>query len=114
MIAEALSLRDGVIFAKLRGFSRVVMEVDCLEVVNLWDSRAVSRSVVAPILQEIEGLASSFISFVIKHVMRSANIPAHLCARHACGLEVTGCWMKLPPSFLVASIIADDGGAVCC
>jgi hypothetical protein len=35
MIAKALALRDGVIFAKLRGFSRVVMEVDCLEVVNL-------------------------------------------------------------------------------
>jgi hypothetical protein len=35
MIAEALSLRDGVIFAQLRGYSQVVMEVDCLEIVNL-------------------------------------------------------------------------------
>jgi hypothetical protein len=35
MIAEALSLRGGVIFAQLRGFSRVVMEVDCLEILNL-------------------------------------------------------------------------------
>jgi hypothetical protein len=34
MIAEAISLRDGVIFAKLRGFTRVVMEVDCLEVID--------------------------------------------------------------------------------
>ena len=65
MIAEALALRDGVIFAKLRGFTRVVMEVDCLEVVNLWDSRVVSRSVVAPILLEIEGLALSFTSFIM-------------------------------------------------
>jgi hypothetical protein len=35
LVAEALSPRDGVIFARLRGFPRVVMEVDCLEVVNL-------------------------------------------------------------------------------
>jgi hypothetical protein len=30
MIVEAMSLLDGVIFAKLHGFSRVVLEVDCL------------------------------------------------------------------------------------
>lgn len=35
LIAESLSPRDGVIFAKLRGYSHVVMETDCLEVVNL-------------------------------------------------------------------------------
>jgi hypothetical protein len=40
IIAEALALRDGVIFAKLRGYSRVVIEFDCLEIVGLWDSRA--------------------------------------------------------------------------
>lgn len=50
MIAEALSLREGVIFAQLRGFSRVVMEVDCLEIVNLYNSRAGSSSVVTPVL----------------------------------------------------------------
>jgi hypothetical protein len=65
----------------------VVFEVDCLEVVNLWDSRAGSRSVVSPILQDIEGLASSFIYFVIQHVKRSANVPAHLCAKFACTQE---------------------------
>jgi hypothetical protein len=35
LIVEALALRDGFIFAKLRGFSRVEMEVNCLEVVIL-------------------------------------------------------------------------------
>jgi hypothetical protein len=111
MIAEALALRDGVIFAKLRGFSRVVMEVDCLEIVDLWDSRAGSRAVVAPILQEIEGLSSSFSSFVIQHVIRTSNTLAHLCAKHACTLETTSAWMELPPSFLVSSLQADTLGA---
>jgi hypothetical protein len=34
LIAEVLDLRDGVIFAELRVFSYVVMEMDSLEVVN--------------------------------------------------------------------------------
>ena len=53
LVAETLSLREGVIFAKLRGFQHVIMETDCLEVVNLWKTRSSSRSVVAPILLEI-------------------------------------------------------------
>jgi hypothetical protein len=65
LIAEAMALREGVIFSKLRGFSRLIFEVDCLEVVNLWNSRAVLRSVIAPILLNIEGLVLDFNSFVI-------------------------------------------------
>ncbi|KAK1652130.1 hypothetical protein QYE76_069935 [Lolium multiflorum] len=67
LIAEALALRDGVIFAKLRGFTRVLVETDCKEVVDFWDS---------------------------------PNTPVHLCAKHACTLEVTSCWMNSPPSFV--------------
>lgn len=107
LVAEALALRDGVIFAKLRGFTRVVLEVDCLEVVRLWDSRLFSRSLIAPILAEIEGLASSFISFCIQHVSRNSNFSAHLCAKHASTLEVSSCWMDSPPSFLMTSLMAD-------
>jgi hypothetical protein len=112
MIAEALSLRDGVIFAQLRAFSRVVMEVDCLEIVNLWDSRAVSRSVITPVLLDIEGLASSFTSFIIQHVKRFSNMSAHLCAKLACTQDETSCWMNLVPSFLTVSCQADSAGAV--
>ena len=35
LIAEALALRDGVLFAHLRGYSEVVFESDNLEIVNL-------------------------------------------------------------------------------
>jgi hypothetical protein len=34
LIIEALTLRDGVIFAKFRGFPKVVMETDSLELIN--------------------------------------------------------------------------------
>ena len=57
MIAEALALRDGVIFANLRGYAQVMMETDCQEIVNLWNTRLNSHSVVAPVFFEIEELA---------------------------------------------------------
>jgi hypothetical protein len=40
-------LNQFAIFAKLCDFLRVVMEMDCLEIVDLWDSRADSRAIVA-------------------------------------------------------------------
>jgi hypothetical protein len=60
-------------------------------------------------LVEIEVLASSFLSFIIKHVIRLTNIMAHLCAMLACTLETMSCWMGTP-SFLTSSIIADCAG----
>jgi ribonuclease HI len=104
LVAEALALREGVLFAKLRGFAQVVMEVDCLEVVDLWVTRQASRSLIAPILFEVEELARDFTSFCIKHVKRHSNHSAHLCAKLACTLGVSECWMSSPPSFLVTSI----------
>jgi hypothetical protein len=112
LIAETLALRDGVIFAKLRGFPKVVMETDCLEVVNLWNTRHESRSIVAPLLQEIGGLVLSFSSFSVQHVMRSANHSAHLCAKLACTLMVTSSWIDYTPDFLIVSLLVDRSGSV--
>ena len=106
---ETMALRDGVIFARLRGFSHVIVETDCLEVVNLWKSRHNSRSVVAFLFAEIGELAANFTFFCIQHVNKSANLPTHLCAKHACSLMVTESWTNTRPSFLLTSLIADDG-----
>jgi ribonuclease HI len=101
LIAESLVVREGVRFAKLRGFYHVVMETDCLEAVQLWNTRHSYRSVVAPILLEIGELASSFISFSIQHILRTVNFPAHLCAKRASTLVVTESWLVETLSFLI-------------
>ena len=112
LIAEALSLREGVLFARLRGYAHVILESDCLEIVNLWNTRHGSRSVVAPLLVEIGEHALSFDSFVIQHVNRSANLPAHLCAKHASTLMVAETWLDSTPSFLISSLMANDPRSV--
>jgi hypothetical protein len=88
------------------------METDCLEVVNLWNTRCGSRSVVAPILLELGELSTSYTFFVIQHVSRSANHSAHLCAKFACTLMVTDSWIDVTPDFLVVSLRADGAGIV--
>ncbi|KAF6990787.1 hypothetical protein CFC21_007945 [Triticum aestivum] len=83
------------------------METNSLEVLNLWATRHDSRSVVAPILLDIEELTTSFPSFDICHVVRSTNGPAHICAKHACTIERTDSWLDNTPRFLVSSLLAD-------
>ncbi|KAE8777174.1 Casein kinase I-2-like protein [Hordeum vulgare] len=70
LTTEAFALRDGVRFAALRGFSHVSVEVDCLELVKLWNTRHNSRSIVAPILPEIKELSNIFSSFSLLRVNR--------------------------------------------
>ncbi|KAF7011834.1 hypothetical protein CFC21_026098 [Triticum aestivum] len=86
------------------------METDCQELVQLWHTRHNSRSVVAPNLDEIGELSCDFSVFEIQHVLRSTNLPAHLCAKRACTLNVTECWLEETPSFLVTSLLADCPG----
>ena len=68
LLAEALALRDGAVFARLRGYDQVILETDSLEMVNLWHTRH-DRSVVAPILTEIEEHAS-FLSLLLFNMFR--------------------------------------------
>jgi hypothetical protein len=90
----------------------VVMETDCLEIVNLWNSHHGSRVAVAPILHEIGELVTCFTSFIIQHVLRLANNSAHLCAKHACTLLVTSSWLDCTPDFLVISLMANRSGSL--
>ena len=107
MIAEMLAVREGVLFARLRGYSYVVVESDCLEVVNLCTSRGNSRAVASPIIQEIRELAEIFVSFSIRHVGRNLNVPAHLCAKRASTVTGTDSWLDVSPEFLVPSLLDD-------
>lgn len=107
LITEVLALREGVVFVQLRGFLHVVMEMDCLETVNLWSARRNSRWIVTPILDEIVERSPCFASFSVRHARRDANNSAYLCAKFACTLMVCDCWFSESLDFLVNSILAD-------
>lgn len=50
---EAWACRDGMKLAERRGAVKLCIESDCLELVQLWESRETRRPVIRPILREI-------------------------------------------------------------
>jgi hypothetical protein len=73
LINESLALRDAIIFARGRGFSRAVFEVDSEDLVRLWHNRVKDRSVIKQVLDEISELSLSFTGFSLSHARREAN-----------------------------------------
>lgn len=94
---------------RIEGYSHVILGTDSAKVVNLWNSRHGSQTVVAHIQLEIRELTSLFTSCIIQHVSRTANFPANLCANRACSLMVIESWLDSEPPFLITftSLMAD-------
>jgi hypothetical protein len=67
-MGEALACRDAVVLARQLGLQRVQLETDCLELVQLWNKKELQRSILDPILSEIEEVRLAFIEFVFKYV----------------------------------------------
>jgi hypothetical protein len=72
----------------------------------MWNNRATQRSEYALIFHDIQELASSFSSFCVVHVKRTANRVAHASIQFAASsaFEV---WANVPPSFLL-QVFQDD------
>lgn len=107
IIAEALACRDGADLARNLNLSKVIMETDTLELINLWN-RNVNRSCILPVLYQIQDLTRECISFEFKHVSREANMAAHYTAKNASKSNVVSTWMYQVPVFLHACIQHDS------
>jgi ribonuclease HI len=109
---EALALRDAFKYATERGFTQVIFEVDCAELVKSWQKGQVDRSVIRPILEEIRDISLSFISCNVVSVRREANQVAHCCAKFALVQEGSFTWNVEAPEFLAHSLSADCNPAM--
>ena len=89
LTAEALGLRDGVLFTKEQGFAQVILEVDCYELARRWTESRNDQSIIRPILDEISELGEIFISFSVVFARREPNQAAHSCTRYAVLQEET-------------------------
>jgi hypothetical protein len=97
LTAEALAARDGVLLAQASGFETVILEVDCLTLVNLLRSVDGGRSPIAGIWHEIRELSSDFLCFDISFVNRESNKTAHLCAKLALSSSSECVWKESFP-----------------
>jgi ribonuclease HI len=80
-VAEALSLRHAMSLAGEEGFDKLVIESDCLSLVQRVKSLEIDRSHVGVVVQDIKALVSGFSSVFFNHVYRHCNVAAHTLAR---------------------------------
>jgi ribonuclease HI len=107
LTVESLAFRDDVVYARSRGFTNVVFEVDSEDLVRLWQNRANDLSVVKQVLDEISELSLLFTKFSLVHARREANQAAHSCAKYISLHDGSFSWDAEPPAFLVHSLGAD-------
>jgi hypothetical protein len=62
-----MACRDGAKFAAQLSIQRVVIETDCLQVVQLWNKVETQLSIIDPILREIDELRFVFQEFSFFH-----------------------------------------------
>jgi hypothetical protein len=63
------------------GLRRVQLESDCLQVVQLWKRKDMHRSILDPILKEMEEISLAFHDFSFPHNSRNYNMAVHCLAR---------------------------------
>ena len=96
LTTEAYACRDGMILAERHGVTQLCLETDCQEVVTLWENRGNSRSVIHPILMEIQERSLQFQAFSFIHASRLCNKVAHELAKQADGTVETVVWHESP------------------
>jgi hypothetical protein len=78
---EALACRDGIQMAQQLRITKLCLETDCLELINLWKAPDTQRSAVGLIIHNIRHISRSFIEFTFIYTNRTCNSVAHECAR---------------------------------
>ena len=106
-MAEALALRDGLRLAQQIGSNNIIIQSDCLMVVDTMKDGGFSATSAAPIFDECQVLRSDFVSCAIEYCNRETNEVAHLLARTSLAEKASCTWADEPPSFIVAAL-ADD------
>ncbi|XP_019167154.1 PREDICTED: uncharacterized protein LOC109162903 [Ipomoea nil] len=101
--AEALAIRDSLIWLRSHTESNILVETDSQQVVQCYNSN-LGDSSFHLLLADIKNLMSMFAHSSLVFVKRSANQAAHLLVRQS--VSVSGCseWFMNPPlSFVILS-----------
>lgn len=81
-MAEAFALRDGLLIARQLSCNRIIVQTDCLEVVNCMRD-GFSATAAAAVFDECQTIWEWFDVISIEHCNREANQVAHGLARNS-------------------------------
>ncbi|XP_019177883.1 PREDICTED: uncharacterized protein LOC109173080 [Ipomoea nil] len=97
-MAEVLAAKEALIWlAGLQG-SRFILESDCLEFCNAFNSSMVDYSYVGTIIKQCLAIARDIGDVQVQHVKRTANRVAHALARATGSSSVSKSWTVIPPT----------------
>uniref|UniRef100_R7WA22 RNase H type-1 domain-containing protein n=1 Tax=Aegilops tauschii TaxID=37682 RepID=R7WA22_AEGTA len=100
--AEAYALRHGILLAQQMGISKLIVELDCLEVINTMN-RGFTASCAAAIYSDSLVLTIGYTSMSFVHCPRETNSVAHVLARQVVSAP-PWVWIDEPPAFIVKGL----------
>ncbi|XP_042974784.1 uncharacterized protein LOC122306423 [Carya illinoinensis] len=105
---EAVALLRGLQLCVQWGIPKLMLETDCLILVNALNGNSECLTDFAFILQDIRRLMAAFQEVKVVHVNHLGNQVAHLLARHAWLIDDICMWWDFCPSFVSQAIWLDQ------
>jgi hypothetical protein len=106
-VAEALAMRQALVFSRNAGFQKIQVASDCLSLINRVQDDGFDRSPIGAIVKEIKTRATMFLSCIFIHVRRCCNVAAHALAKSA-EHDVGSCWFSEVPAVIIRTIICTE------
>ncbi|XP_074318719.1 uncharacterized protein LOC141655543 [Silene latifolia] len=106
-IAEAVAVLDGVNEARRRGHEKIIVESDCLQVVEALRKSLTGRSIFALVLEDILSLCNSFSSIIWSHTSRINNGVAHALAHPFPRVVGRFLWSEALPLIANDAVVSD-------
>ncbi|XP_031121223.1 uncharacterized protein LOC116024469 [Ipomoea triloba] len=97
-LAESIAVKEALTWLKDRGTENVILETDCLNFCNNFNSARRDFSYVGLIIKQCRVIARDIGITLVRHVNRSANQVAHELARATGSFSVLGVWDSTPPT----------------
>jgi hypothetical protein len=103
--ADAMVLRDGLIMVEALGCSKLVINSDCVEVIDVMKNGGHTQGPAAAIYEDFFFLCREFNDVIFEHCPRESNFAAHVLAREP--VDDPQLWKDDPPEFII-DVIAND------
>jgi hypothetical protein len=100
---EAMAIQRGLYLANQVGCNKLIIQSECLEVIEILQNGGYTASAAAPIIDDMCIQVSYFSRVEFVSCTRESNSVAHSLAKE-CGTQ-PGVWFEDPPSFIVSLLI---------
>ena len=91
------------------GYSKVILEGDSIEIVNSMQSDGSCWSRYGTMINNTKVLLDSLQEWKVSHARRTANVAAHLLAKHGLTVDAECMWQFDFPVFLFDIVLVDKG-----